>query len=142
MAYKPRPNDPQSVALRRQLDDAHRSLLAVHKTLLDHEHDRYERGHGPVGTPLQFLQLVLHDRFFAPLRPLSQLIALIDEAASSREPIDPAHTAALLKQARDLLGPSETGDPFHRLYHNAIQQSPDVASAHAEWRRSASAFEQ
>ena len=31
--------------------------------------------------------------------------------------------------------PDETGEPFAREYHRAIQESPDVAMAHGEWKR-------
>jgi hypothetical protein len=121
--------------LRRRLDAAHAGLLRVHKAILDHERSRYERRHGSVGGPLEFLQLVLNASWFAWLRPISELAVQIDEFTSSKEPTHPRHGEALLKQARDLLSPSESGQPFAREYHRAIQESPEVAMAHGEWRR-------
>jgi hypothetical protein len=133
----PRPNDdPRSAALRDQLNTAHRGLLAVHKSLIDHERARYERAWGPVPGPMEFLQLLLTNPFFAWLRPMSELIVQLDETSSTREPVNPAVASALLQQSRTLLTPSETGDEFAREYHRAIQESPPVATAHGDWRAS------
>jgi hypothetical protein len=127
---------PEMDDLHRRLNAAHRGLLRVHKAVLDHERLRYERNRGPVGSPLEFLQLVLRDPWFAWLRPVSELTVQIDEFTSSREPTDPNHGEALLKQARDLLVPMENGDGFAREYHRAIQESTEVAMTHGEWRKS------
>jgi hypothetical protein len=85
---------------------------------------------------LKFLDLALNDPWFAWLRPMSELIVQIDEFVSSKEPTQPAQGEALLKQARELLSPNEAGGTFGREYHRAVQESPDVAAAHAEWKRS------
>lgn len=129
--------------LRQTLNATHASLLRVHKALIDHERDRYSRADRPLGTPLQFLQLLLTDPRFAWLRPLSELIVQIDEAASSRTPVDHDQAAALLAQATTLLTPVESplATTFAENYHHAIQESPAVASAHAEWKRGLSGKE-
>ena len=126
---------PAMADLRRRLDAAHRGLLRVHKAIIDHERTRYERSHGTVGGPLEFLQLVLNHPWFAWLRPVSELTVQIDEFTSSREPAEPAMGTALLARARELLVPVESGDPFAREYHRVIQESPDVAMAHGEWKQ-------
>ncbi|MDQ3439779.1 MAG: hypothetical protein M3478_05460 [Planctomycetota bacterium] len=59
----------------------------------------------------------------------------IDEFTSSREPAEQSLGAALLIRVRALLVPDETGEPCAREYHRAIQESPDVAMAHGEWKR-------
>ena len=128
---------PGSDDLRRRLDAAHAGLLRVHKTIIDHERTRYERSRGTVGGPLEFLQLVLNDPWFAWLRPVSELIVQIDELTASKEPAEPRRGEALLEQARELLVPNESGDTFAREYYRAMQESPDVAIAHGEWRRAA-----
>ena len=121
--------------LRRKLDAAHRGLLRVHKAIIDYERTRYERSHGTVGGPLEFLQLVLSHPWFAWLRPVSELTVQIDEFTSFREPAEPAMGTALLTRARELLVPDESGEPFAREYHRVIQESPDVAMAHGEWKQ-------
>ena len=130
-----RPN-PLPEPLRRQLDEAHHGLLRVHKALLDHERARYEQAHGPIGGPGAFLQLVIHDPAFAWLRPISEFVVQIDEFVSSREPRNPADGEALLRQACDLLTPSESGTDFQRQYYRALQESDDAVEAHAEWKLS------
>lgn len=121
--------------LRRRLDAAHAALLRVHKAVIDHERTRYEHVRGPVGGPMELLQLVLNDPWFAWLRPISELIVQIDTYTASREPIDIRHGEPLFKQAQDLLVPDESGNTFAREYFRAMQESPDIAVAHGEWRR-------
>src|SRR4051794_40984617 len=122
--------------LRQRLDRAHGGLLRVHKALLDHERTRYEREQGRSGGPGEFLQIVIHDQRFAWLHPVSELAVQIDELLSTKEPSDPQTGEALLKKARELIAPSEQGDDFQRAYHRAVQESPDVAMAHGEWKLS------
>ena len=97
---------------------------------------RYERVNPPIEGPLKFLKLALEDPWFAWLRPVSELIVQIDEFVSSKQPTDPRQGEALLKQALDMLTPDEAGSAFARAYHRAVQESPEVAVAHGEWRRS------
>jgi hypothetical protein len=133
---RPRRSESLEMAeVRRKLDAAHRGLLRVHKAIIDHERTRYERSHGTVGGPLEFLQLVLNHPWFAWLRPMSELTVQIDEFTSSRETPEQALGTALLTRARELLVPDDSGEPFARQYHRAIQESPDVAMAHGEWKQ-------
>ena len=128
-------DDQDPDELRRRLDAAHAGLLRIHKALIDHERARYERQRGPAGSAVEFLQVLIRDPFFAWLRPMSALIVQIDEFVMSKEPTDPADGRALLTQARALLTPNETGDDFARAYYRAIQESPEIAMLHGEWRR-------
>lgn len=137
MAIPRRPvRSPETEDLHRRLNAAHAGLLRVHKAVLDHERHRYELRHGSVGSPLEFLQLALRDPWFAWLRPISELTVQIDQFTAAREPVDPRQGEALLAQARALLVPAEEGEPFARAYHRAIQESPEVAMVHGEWRAS------
>ena len=133
---RPQSDNPTERDLRTRLDAAHSGLLRVHKAIIDHERVRYERQHGSVGGPVEFLEIVIRDPWFAWIRPISELIVQIDEFTASKEPTDPKDGEALLVQARELLVPSETGDDFRREYYRAVQESPDVAMMHGEWRRS------
>jgi len=136
MTATPTPSPaPANQPLRSRLDAAHHGLLAVHKTLLDHERMRYEQVRGRIESPGELLNLVLKDPWFEWLRPISMLVAQIDEFTESRQPTDPREGEALLTQARSLLIPGEEGTSFQREYYRAIQQSPEVALAHAQWKR-------
>jgi hypothetical protein len=83
---------------------------------------------------MEFLQLVLHDAWFAWLRPLSQVIAKFDELSEEQEPSIREGIPALLVSVRTLLVPTEAGEGFSRQYHDALQRSPDVVLAHAAAR--------
>ncbi len=106
-------------------------LLQLHKLLLDRERSRYEQIHGPISSPGEFLNLVLNHAQFEWLRQLSGLIVQIDEITAPRSKAAPDEATSTLKQARELLRPSNNGNDFQRCYGNALQDSPDVVLAHA-----------
>jgi hypothetical protein len=116
------------------LDNLFRALLCLHKALLDDERVSYERVHGRIPSNGAFLQLALNDAWFAWLRPLSQLIAKLDELSESNDPAPREAIPALLASAQTLLIPTEEGEGFSRQYHDALQRSPDVVLAHAAVR--------
>ncbi|HSH95839.1 MAG TPA: hypothetical protein VK968_16965 [Roseimicrobium sp.] len=107
----------------------------MHKTLIDSERITYEQTFGPLGSPNEFLQLLLTDPWFAWLHPLSELVVLIDEALEAEVPVTAEEGDRLIGQARTLLKASEEGDGFSRSYFDALQREPDVVLAHAEVAR-------
>jgi hypothetical protein len=111
------------------LDHLFRALLCLHKALLDDERVSYERVHGRIPSNGVFLQLLLGDAWFAWLRPLSQLMATLDELGE--ESSDGLDMAPLVASIRTLLTPTEEGEGFGRQYHDALQRGPDVVLAHA-----------
>lgn len=115
-------------------DNLFRALLRLHKALLDDERVSYERVHGRIPSNGAFLQLVLDDAWFAWLRPLSQVMAKLDELGEADELPDGPDTATLLASIRTLLTPSEEGTGFGRHYYEALQREPDVVLAHAAVR--------
>src|SRR5205085_7645908 len=119
---------------RERLREVSRALLRLHKSLLDDERVQFERVRGRIESSGEFLQLVLHDEWFAYLRPLSALVVQIDELldaeAATKEEAD-----ALIARARAMLKPSETGSEFERRYYAAIQRDPDVIFAQREVMR-------
>jgi hypothetical protein len=116
------------------LSNLFQALLRLHKALLDDERVSYERVHGRISSNGEFLQLVLNDAWFAWLRPLSQVIAKLDELSEERDPLTRERISALLVSVRVLLMPTEEGEGFGRQYHDALQRSPDVVLAHAAAR--------
>ncbi|MDR4478929.1 MAG: hypothetical protein R3B37_04175 [Nitrospira sp.] len=120
--------------MRTHLDNLSRALLRLHKALLDGERVTYERVHGRIPTNGAFFQLVLGDAWFAWLRPLSQMMARLDELTEGEGVADRAEITALIASVRTLLTPSEEGDGFGRHYYDALQRDPDVGLAHAAVR--------
>jgi hypothetical protein len=74
----------------------------------------------------------MHDKEFAWLHRLSELVVQIDELFDADDGPSEEHAATLLEQSRFLLKPSETGDDFQKEYFVALQNSPDVVLAHSE----------
>ncbi|MDQ3687923.1 MAG: hypothetical protein M3430_20285 [Acidobacteriota bacterium] len=108
-----------------------RALLHLHKTLLDDERARFERVRGRIESSGAFLQLVLHDEWFAWLRPLSGLVVQIDELLDAEEATK-GEAEALITQAHSLLKPEEGGEGLGDKYRAALQRTPEVVLAHAE----------
>lgn len=120
--------------LRTRLDGVHRFFLTIHKAILDHELMGYERKHGHIDTPGQAFHLAINDSWFEWLRTLSGLITQIDEFTSSRDPFDAGRAHALIRQSRQMMMPDQSGNPFQREYARVIQESPEIASPHGEWK--------
>jgi hypothetical protein len=118
---------------RERLRDLSTRVVRLHKVLLDGERRVHEDRHGPI-PPAELFRLVLHDEQFAWLRPLSTLIARIDEMVDAEDPISKAHEQAVFGEAYRLL---KSGDSrgFSDKYREALQKSPDVVMAHADVSR-------
>jgi protein-disulfide isomerase-like protein with CxxC motif len=56
----------------------------------------------------------------------------MDEALDEKEPLTAAKVNAFVKESRQLLVSSETGEEFSRHYFEALQRDPDVVFAHAD----------
>ena len=119
-------------ATRQRLTDLRNGLLRLHKVLLDSERAVYDRDVQRIRSSAQFLELVLHDDWFAWLRELSQFLVWIDERLAAEEPADSNEAEVLVRQARALLTPDENGTGFERNYFLALQRDPNVVLAHAE----------
>ena len=122
---------PESGHRAAHRDNLFQALLRLHKALLDDERVSYERVHGRIPSNGAFLQLVLGDAWFAWLRPLSQLMATIDELGEKGESPNRPDIATSIASIRTLLTPSEEGEGFGRQYYDALQRGPDVMLAHA-----------
>ena|SRR5947209_20091870 len=124
--------DSISAEMRERLRVVSRALLRLHKSLLDDERTQFERVRGRIESSGEFLQLVLHDEWFAYLRPLSALVVQIDELLDDDE-ATLSKADALISEARAMLKQSETGDDeFGRRYKAALQRDPDVIFAHRD----------
>jgi hypothetical protein len=118
--------------VRTQLIALRNGLLRLHKVALDSERANYERDIERIRSSNHFLELVLHDPWFAWLHELSELIVLIDEALDADEPPKEAEAERFRKQARGLLVPAEEGQGFAKHYYLALQRDPEVVIAHGE----------
>jgi len=116
--------------IRQKLTELRNALIRVHKTLLDSERGVYERDIARIGSPGEFLGLLLHDPWFAWLRELSELVVIVDEALAADEAPTEEDAERLLAQARALLLPAEAGPGFAGRYYEALQRDPEVVLTH------------
>ncbi len=112
---------------RQKLKDLSKSFLRLHKTLLEGEKAEYEKTNGRIGSPNQYLQLVLDDPHFAWLRRMSSLIALIDEAVSIRRPATEEAAKALTDETERLLTFAGDDENFNDKFHVALQRNADAS---------------
>src|SRR5947207_13519158 len=89
-------------------------LVRLHRLLLDRERLAYEARHGAV-PPRDLFNLVLHDEAFAWLRPLSRMVARIDELVDAKEPFAEDDARRLVQEAHVLLK-SDAQGAFHHKY--------------------------
>jgi hypothetical protein len=116
-----------------RLDDLRplsRRLIVLHAALLEFERSAYEETHGAT-KPAELLRLLLQDPGFAWLRPLSAIIAQIDEALDPRDATADVDVKGLFDATHRLLRSGDSG-VFQTKYRDALQRSPDVVMAHAD----------
>src|ERR1700753_2295810 len=107
------------------------ALLRLHKALLEDERIRYESARGSVESSGALLLLVLHDEWFAYLRPLSALVVQMDELLDADEATE-REAEALVALAKELLIFGEKDAGLGERYRAALQRAPEVVMAHAE----------
>ena len=116
---------------RQLLVNLRRTLLNLHKALLDWERGAYERVHGRT-SPGELLKVIVSDPQFAWLRAVSELIVRIDESleidALEGPEID---VPLLLAQARTIVSPAQSDTAYAQRYHLALQEHPDAVVAHS-----------
>ncbi|HEX3928797.1 MAG TPA: hypothetical protein VHW65_12450 [Gemmatimonadales bacterium] len=111
------------------------AVLALHRVLFETERIAWQQINGQVVNSAELLQLAIHDPWFAWLRPLTTVIAAMDEAIADGDPEAEARVPELLAATRTLLHPDEDGSDFQQRYFDFIQRSPDVAVAHGDVSR-------
>lgn len=124
---------PNSGPAFQNLRTVRKSLLDLHKSLLDSERKVYEEFHGPVQSPNEFFQLVTEHEWFSWLRPISQFIVQMDDVILSKEPLPSQQAIDLIEQTRLMVQPSEFGTPLEKGYFQAIQRDPNIALKHASF---------
>ncbi|HET9952345.1 MAG TPA: hypothetical protein VFS09_11190 [Candidatus Eisenbacteria bacterium] len=111
----------------REFAEVRRQVLALHRTLVEFERRDFERAHGRQ-SPAALLHNLIHDVTFAWLRPLTAILAQIDEVSESPEAEEAM--AASVAELRDLIRPDEAGSDFQRRYAALLQQHPELVVAH------------
>jgi hypothetical protein len=118
--------------LRDNLEGVSRALQQLHKLVLDAEGAPL-----PGQAGLAFLDRLLNDPSWAWLRPLSKLIADLDEGLARDTSLTRGEAAAAAGHVRALVfGFGEPRDElFLARYRPLLQLSPALASAHGQLKR-------
>ena len=128
---------------RESLAQVRRTLLDLHKALIERERAAYERGHGAV-SPGEMLQLLIRDAAFSWLHPISELIVRVDELISNANdrrrptPARPAMTPdqvsaeaeILMVETRELLTAGDAPGGFRRHYDALLKADPAIVRMH------------
>lgn len=96
------------------------ALRELHVALVERSRRSFERVYGAVG-PGELLQLLTSDELFTWLRPLSRLMAELDEQIEAGEAVNEDAIAELLGR----------GDGDFAVAYTEALQDPHVALAHA-----------
>ena len=118
---------------RARLTEVRGALVDLHRTLVESVQVSFEKIHGRVG-PGELLRLALHDPLFTWLRPVSTLVAELDDVLA-----DPEVTVddTVLKSFRDSIDRrlGDDSDRFALSYGVLLQTDPAVGVAHGALKR-------
>ena len=120
------PDSPERAALRAALRDLSKTLIPLHRHLIEAAKSDYTFAYDkPVESPGHLLRLLGEEPFFAWLKPMTSIIVDIDEMA--RRDFEPQDAAAVAKRVEQLLSGTQ--------YLELLQREVDVAMAHAALRK-------
>ncbi len=110
---------------RAKLKGLSKAMLRLHKTMLDRAKVDYEAKNGKIASIGQYFQLVVDDPYFAWLRKLSSLIALLDEAVTVRRPATESEAKGLENEAKLLLNFQDGDESFNENFQTALLNDAD-----------------
>jgi len=119
----------------QEFAEIRRGVLHLHRLLVEIERRDYERAHGRLSAG-GLLHNLIHDASFAWLKPLTTLLAQMDEIMD--EPPEEAGMKASVDELRSLLRPESPVSDFQQRYAALLQQEPDLVVAHGTVVRSIS----
>lgn len=118
--------------MKNKLEKISKALKAVHRNLLENERVAAEIRLDRSLAPLEFFNLLTKDESFAWMKPLSALMAEIDEFIDETETVTERDVAALRERIDFILR-----DPSSKVaerYLQYLQQDPEFIFAHSELR--------
>ncbi|WP_027482039.1 hypothetical protein [Deinococcus pimensis] len=121
-------------ATRARLKDLATALRHFHASLLDFTREEYEREHGKVASPFALFGLVLNDPHFQWLRPLSGLMATLDEVIDSKELLSDRNVHDVRMALGSLFSPLDTNFAAFREGYERARHLPRVQETERRWR--------
>lgn len=118
------------------------ALRHFHSALLDFAKGEYEFLHGPVGGPFALYSLVMNDPSFQWLRPLSGLMATLDEVLDARDTSLGERNVQDVRQALSLLfAGTDTRFADFRAGYARARGDARVRETEARWRETLNSLE-
>lgn len=122
-------------SIRTRLDALVPALRHFHSALLDFAKGEYEFLHGPVGSPFELYSLVMNNPDFQWLRPLSGLMATLDEVLDAKDKTLTEQNVSDVRGALGLLfSESDTRFADFRAGYTRAKTDPRVRETEAKWR--------
>ena len=118
------PDSKERAMLRGALRDLSKSLIPLHRHLIDASKSDYAFAFTPIASPSELLRLLKDDEFFSWLKPLTWVIVDIDEMA--RRDFEPKDAFEIAARVESFLAT----DPYLAM----LQRDVDVAAGHATVR--------
>jgi hypothetical protein len=126
------PDSPERAELRAALRETSKTLIVLHRHLIDAAKAEYAAAFGPVASPAEMLQLLTDDPYFAWLKPVTSLIVDID--GMTRTDFELADAYAIGQRLEHLFGPGADDANFSKHYIPLLQNEVDVTIGHAALR--------
>ncbi|MDV6374263.1 hypothetical protein [Deinococcus arenicola] len=121
--------------VRARLDALAPALRHFHSALLDFAKGEYEFLHGPVASPFELYSLVMNNPDFQWLRPLSGLMATLDEVLDAKNKTLTEQNVTDIRGALGLLfSDSDTRFADFRAGYTRAKGDHRVRETEAKWR--------
>lgn len=129
-------------AIRHRLTALAQALRQFHSALLDFARGEYEFLHGPVGGPFALYSLVMNDPSFQWLRPLSGLMATLDEVLDTKDTTLTGRNVSDVRHALGLLfTDTDTRFADFRAGYARARGDARVRETEARWRETLNSLE-
>ncbi len=119
------PDSPERAALRETLREISRTLVPLHRRLIQEAKSDYAFAYETEASPGQLLDLLQNDSFFAWLKPFTTIIVEIEEM--TRTDFQAGDALAIAARLERLFA--------EKQYVEMLQREVEVATGHAALRR-------
>lgn len=122
-------------AIRTKLDALAKALREYHSALLDFAKGEYEFLNGAVTSPFELYSLVMNNESFQWLRPLSGIMATLDEVLDTKDYTLTAQNVSDVRHALGLLfSDADTRFADFRAGHARAVNDNRVRETEGKWR--------
>lgn len=120
--------------VRKDLNRLATALRHFHSALLEHAKRSYESQFGRIDGPFALFNLVVGDPHFQWLRPLSGLMATLDEVIDAKTELSETNIRDVERALAELFSPLDLRFEEFRLNYGLYHFEADVQRTEAAWR--------